>query len=179
MWKNKKISVILPTYNEKDSIARIIQEYFDTGYVDEVVVVNNNAIAGTREVVEKTKARQVFEKEQGYGYAIRRGFDEAKGDLIVISEPDGTFRPSDIIKLLAYSDDYDAIWGTRTDIRFIGRGANMGMALRLGNYFVAKLLQFLFNTTRLTDVGCTLKLYKKEVIDKIKRNFKVGASTLA
>ena len=43
MWNNKTVSIILPTYNEKDSIARVIDEYFATGYVDEIVVVNNNA----------------------------------------------------------------------------------------------------------------------------------------
>ncbi len=174
MWKSKTVSVILPTYNEKDSIAKAIQDYFDTGYVDEVIVINNNAARCTKEIVDKTNAKQVFETKQGYGYAIRRGIDEAKSDLIVISEPDGTFRSSDIVKLLVYSDDYDAVWGSRTDIRFIEKGANMGIALRYGNYFVAKLLQFLFNTTRLSDVGCTFKLYKKEVVDDIKIHFKVG-----
>ncbi len=174
MWKTKTVCVILPTYNEKDSIMQVIRDYFDTGYVDEVIVVNNNAARGTKEIVDKTNARQVFENKQGYGYAIRKGIDEAKSDLIVISEPDNTFFAGDIIKLLAYADDYDAVWGTRTDIRFIEKGANMGMALRLGNFFVAKLFQFLFNTTRLTDVGCTLKLYKRETIDSIKKHFKVG-----
>lgn len=174
MWQKKTVSVILPTYNEKDSIEKVIECYFDTGYVDEVIVVNNNAVSGTKEIVDKTKARQVFENKQGYGYAIRKGIDEVKSDLIVISEPDNTFSPKDIIKLLAYADDYDAVWGTRTDIRFIEKGANMGMTLRLGNLFVAKLMQFLFNTTRLTDVGCTLKLYKRTVIDDIKKHFKVG-----
>jgi len=174
MWKKKTVSVVLPTYNEKDSIAKAIRDYLDTGYVDEIIVVNNNAISGTKEIVEKTQAIQVFESKQGYGYAIRRGIEEAKSDLIIIAEPDGTFDAGDILKLLAYSDDYDAVWGTRTDIRFIEQGANMGMPLRLGNFFVAKTLQCLFNTTRLTDVGCTFKLYKKEVIDDIKAHFKVG-----
>lgn len=85
MWKSQRVSVILPTYNEKDSIERVINEYFATGYVDEVLVVNNNAAAGTKEIVEKTKARQVFENKQGYGYAIRRGFQEANADIIVVS----------------------------------------------------------------------------------------------
>ena len=174
MWKENSVSVILPTYNEKDSIVKVIQDYFDTGYVDEVIVVNNNAVSGTKEIVDKTDARQVYENKQGYGYAIRRGIDEAKSDLIVISEPDGTFRASDIIKLLIYSDDYDAVWGTRTDVRFIEQGANMNIALRFGNLFVAKTIQFLFNTTRLSDAGCTLKLYKKEVIDDIKKYFTIG-----
>jgi len=47
MWKNKNVSVILPTNNEKDSIARGINDFFETGYVDEVIVVNNNAVEGT------------------------------------------------------------------------------------------------------------------------------------
>lgn len=174
MWKGKTISVILPTYNEKDSIEKIINDYFNTGYVDEVLVVNNNAAQGTKEIVEKTNARQVLESRQGYGYAVRKGIDEARGDLILFSEPDSTFCANDIVKLLAYSDDYDAVWGTRTDIRFIERGANMGMSLRLGNLIVAKLLQVLFNTTRLSDVGCTLKLYKRELLKSIKRRFTVG-----
>ena len=175
MWKGKTVGVILPTYNEKESIKKVISDYFNTGYVDEVVVVNNNAVSGTAEVVRQTPAHQVFERKQGYGYAIRRGLDEANSDLIIISEPDNTFRAKDIIKLLAYADDYDAVWGTRTDIRFIERGANMRMALRLGNFFVAKMLQFLFNTTRLTDMGCTLKLFRRQAIERIKPHFRIGA----
>lgn len=174
MWNNKTVSIILPTYNEKDSIGEAIEDCFEVSHVDEVIVVNNNAAKGTKEIVEKTAARQIFEQKQGYGYAIRSGIDEARGDLIVISEPDGTFSAKDIIKLLAYSDDYDAVWGTRTDIRFIEKGANMGILLRLGNLMVAKILQFCFNTTRLSDVGCTFKLYKKEVIYDIKKYFTIG-----
>jgi glycosyltransferase involved in cell wall biosynthesis len=174
MWKNKTVSVILPTYNEKDSIARVINDYFNTGFVDEVIVVNNNAVAGTAEVVAATKAKQVFEPNQGYGNAIRRGFQETKCDFILISEPDGTFTAKDIVKFLAYIDDYAVVWGTRTDTRFIGDGANMGLAMRLGNIAVAKLLQLLFDTTRISDVGCTLKLYRREVIEDISRYFRVG-----
>ena len=96
-------------HNEKDSIGEAIRGYFDTGYIDEVIVVNNNAASGTKEIVEKTNAKQIFEKKQGYGYAIRRGIDEIRSDLIVISEPDNTFCAADIIKLLAYADDYDAV----------------------------------------------------------------------
>ena len=175
MWNNRKVSVIFPTYNEKDSIREAIENFFATGYVDEIIVVNNNAREGTDREVGKTKAIQVFEKKQGYGFAIRRGFEEATGDLIVLSEPDGTFEARDILKLLAYSDSFDAVWGTRTNIALIGFGANMGMFMRLGNVFTAKIMQNLYNTSRLTDVGCTYKLFKKEVIEKIKDKFNVGS----
>jgi glycosyltransferase involved in cell wall biosynthesis len=174
MWKNKKVSVILPTYNEKDSIKEVIEGFFDTGYVDEVVVVNNNASRGTEERVWKTKAVQVFDKKQGYGHAIQRGFKEASGDLLVLSEPDGTFEPKDILKLLAYSDSFDAVWGTRTNIALISRGANMNMPMRLANVIVAKIIQFLFDTSRLTDVGCTYKLFKTKVIATIQDQFSIG-----
>lgn len=175
MWNNKKVSVIFPTYNEKDSIKEAIENFFATGYVDEIIVVNNNASEGTDREVGKTNAIQVFEKKQGYGYAIRRGFEEATGDLIVLSEPDGTFEAGDILKLLVYSDSFDSVWGTRTNIALIGHGANMGMFMRLGNVFTAKIMQNLYNTSRLTDVGCTYKLFKKEVIERIKGQFNVGS----
>jgi glycosyltransferase involved in cell wall biosynthesis len=176
MWGNKTVSVIFPTYNEKDSIYACINELFDTGVVDEIVVVNNNAVAGTSEEVKKTKAREVFEPEQGYGYAIQRGFKEVSGDIIVISEPDGTFSGHDIRKLLAYSEDFDAVLGTRTTSVLIWKGSNMGIFLKWGNWAVAKMMEFLFNTTTLTDVGCTMKLIKKRVLDKIIDKFTVSGS---
>lgn len=176
MWKGKRVSVVFPTYNEKKSIRNVIWEFHDTGYADEIVVVNNNAVEGTDAEVGKTPAVRVHEKRQGYGYAIRKGLKAATGELIVIAEPDGTFTGRDLLKLLVFSDEYDAVWGTRTDIRLIGAGANMKMHMRMGNYIVAKYLQMLFNTTRLSDVGCTLKLFHRHVIETIRTDFEVGGS---
>lgn len=176
MWKDKKVSVIFPTYNEKDSIKEVVLDFHNTGYVDELIVVNNNAIAGTDEQVSRTPAVNVRETRQGYGYAIRKGLEVATGDLLVIAEPDGTFVGRDLIKLLVFSEEYDAVWGTRTDVRLIGTGANMKLHMRVGNYTVAKYLQFLFNTTRLSDVGCSLRLFHRHVIETIKDDFEVGSS---
>ena len=174
MWKGKKVSVIFPTYNEKDSIRDAIEEFFASGYVDEIVVVNNNAVEGTDEEVKKTKARLVYEKRQGYGYAIWKGLEEATGDYLIISEPDGTFSGKDVIKLLAYSDDFDYVLGTRTTRELIWEGANMNFFLKWGNWAVAKLMEFLYNTTTLTDVGCTMRLIKRHVYEKVKPFFTVG-----
>lgn len=173
MWEGNKVSIILPTYNEKDSIREYINELFATGIVDEVIVVNNNAVAGTSEEVSKTKARELFESKQGYGAAIRRAFEEVQGDYIMISEPDGTFRGKDIFKLLVYSDEFDVVFGTRTTRELIWSGANMGFFLRWGNWVVAKMMEFLFNTSGLTDVGCTMRLIKKHALEKIKSLFTV------
>jgi hypothetical protein len=172
----KSVSVILPTYNEKDSIRQVILEFFSTGVVDEIVVVNNNAAEGTSEQIAGTGAREVFEPQQGYGAAIRRGIREATGDCVVICEPDGTFLARDIVKLLAYADDFDVVYGSRTSQLLVWRGANMGLFLRIGNWAVAKYLQFLFNAPSLSDVGCTMRLLHRHVVEELTNEFEVDGS---
>ena len=178
MWNGKQISVIFPTYNEKDSIYQAIEDFFASGYVDEIVVVNNNAAPGTAEEVARTRAKQVFEPQQGYGAAIRRGFREVDpaSDYIIVSEPDGTFSGRDVIKLLAYANDFEYVLGTRTSREFIWAGANMGRFLKWGNWAVAKMVEFLFNTTLLTDVGCTMRLIRRDSLDRLESQFTVETS---
>lgn len=176
MWNGKTVSVILMTYAEKDSIRKVIEDFFATGHVDEVLVVNNNAEPGTSEEVEQTAARQVFEESQGYGHAIRRGLLEARGDLIVLAEPDGTFLANDIVKLLAYSAEVDVVLGTRTTRELIWEDANMGLFLKWGNWAVAKLVEVVFNTSHLSDVGCTYRLLTRPMAEFLAANMKVGSS---
>jgi glycosyltransferase involved in cell wall biosynthesis len=176
MWNGRSVSVVLGTYAERDSIYDVIQGFLETGVVDEVVVVNNNAEPGTEEEVARTEARQVFEPKQGYGHSYQRGMAEATGDLIVLAEPDGTFLPRDIVKLLTYSDDCDAVFGTRTTREMIWDGANMGFFLKWGNWAVAKLVEVLFNTSHLSDVGCTYKLLRRPLAEQLLPRLRVGGS---
>jgi glycosyltransferase involved in cell wall biosynthesis len=168
--------VVLMTYAERDSIRSVIEGFFETGVVDEVLVVNNNAEPGTVEEVNKTGARMVSEPEQGYGHACRRGLVEADGDLIVLAEPDGTFLPSDINKLLVFSGECDAVFGTRTTRELIWHGANMDWFLRWGNWAVAKFVEAIFNTSHLSDVGCTYRLFTRELADLIAEQLQVGGN---
>lgn len=161
MWKERRVAVVLPTYNEKDSIRQVVFDFAKLESVDLIIVVNNNATPGTSEELVGTPAIEVHESQQGYGAAIQRGVREALGrgaDLVSICEPDGTFVPADIMKLLAYCDDIDVVFGSRTVSTFIWDGANMGPFLRWGNWFVAKLIEALFNTVYLSDVGCTFRV---------------------
>lgn len=176
MWRGQKVSVIFPTYNEKDSIRAAIEDFFACEHVDEIVVVNNNAAPGTDAEVNQTRARLVHEPRQGYGFAIWKGLAEATGDLLIIAEPDGTFSGHDVYKLLAYSDDVPAVFGTRTSREFVWEGANMGFFLKFGNWAVGKLIEFLFNTTILTDVGCSMRLLRRDVYETIAPQFTVGGS---
>ncbi len=176
MWNGRTVSVILMTYAERDSIRAVIEGFLATGVVDEVLVVNNNAQEGTTEEVATTAARQVFESQQGYGFATRRGLAEATGDLLILAEPDGTFLPRDVFKLLVYSDDCDAVFGTRTTRELIWRGANMGAFLKWGNWAVAKMVEALFNTSHLSDVGCTYRLLERNLAQRLAPQFTVGGS---
>jgi glycosyltransferase involved in cell wall biosynthesis len=177
MWHGRTVSVILPTYNERDSIRQSIEDIQATGVADEILVINNNAAPGTSEEVAKTDALEIHEPKQGYGNAIRRGFHDATGDLLIVSEPDGTFLGRDILKLLAYADDFDVVYGSRTARMFIWRGANMGLFLRWGNWAVAKLMEFLFNSTNLTDVGCTMRLIHRQALHEIEPEITIGGSS--
>ncbi len=176
MWNGKEVSVVLMTYAERDSIRGVIDGFFATGLVDEVLVVDNNAQAGTGEEVRRTRARLVHEPHQGYGHATRRGLIEARGELVVLAEPDGTFLPEDILKLLVYSSECDVVFGTRTTRELIWAGANMARFLRWGNWAVAKLIEALFNTSHLSDVGCTYKLLRRDTARHVAETMKVGGS---
>lgn len=176
MYNNKTVSVILPTYNEKDSIKKVINDFENLGIVDEIIVINNNAAEGTSDEVKNTSAIEVIETDQGYGSAIQRGFKESKGDLVLVCEPDDTFLAKDIYKFLAYSEDVSIVYGSRTIKNFIWENANMGFLLRNGNYLVSKLLEVLFNTNSLSDVGCTYRLINREALNMMLPHFKVKSN---
>ncbi len=173
MYDGKKISVVFGTYREKRSIRKAINELFASGFVDEVVVVNNNAEVGTDEEIKKTKAKLFYETKQGYGWAYQTAMRKATGDYIITSEADGTFRGKDIEKLLVYSKEHAVVIGSRTSL--IGSLAGidgMNVFRKFANVIEAKTIEILFNTNALTDVGCTLKLFKRPAYNKLKRLWK-------
>jgi glycosyltransferase involved in cell wall biosynthesis len=176
MYQQLRVSVILPTYRERDSIRQVILAFEALGVVDEILVINNNAIEGTSENIRGTSAIEIREPRQGYGAAIRRGFAEATGDLVVVCEPDATFLARDLHKFLAYAGDVDIAYGSRTIKTFIWERANMGFLLKWGNWFVAKLLEVLFNTSYLSDVGCTYRMIRREALLKLLPTFQVNSN---
>lgn len=176
MYGDRKVSVVLPAYNEAGYIRRAVEDFSLDGVVDEIIVVDNNSRDGTGDEARQTRARVVQERAQGYGHALRRGIREARGDLVVLAEPDGTFVGRDILKLLAYSDDFDMVCGTRTTRELIWAQANMGWFLRIGNVAVAKLVQVLYGGPSLSDCGCTLRLTHRAALDRIQDDLHVGGS---
>jgi glycosyltransferase involved in cell wall biosynthesis len=172
----RTVSVVFPAYNEEPYIRSAIEDFLIPGVVDEVLVIDNNSRDRTAEVAAGTDARVVRETRQGYGFALRRGLQEATGDIVILAEPDGTFLGRDVMKLLAYADDFDMVCGTRTTRELVWDQANMGWFLRMGNWTVAKLIQLLYGGPSLSDCGCTLRLTHRAALARIANAFTVGGS---
>ncbi|WP_246984025.1 glycosyltransferase family 2 protein [Halorientalis marina] len=168
----------MPAYNEEPNICDAVSSFAALDTVDEVIVVDNNSTDQTAQIARQNGATVVPEPRQGYGYACRRGLDEAtdRAELAVLVEPDGTFMTRDVQKLLVYADDCDLVLGTRTSSEFIWDEAKMGPFLRWGNWGLAKLIEVLFNTTNLTDVGCTYRLIDADSYEMIRNSLMVGGS---
>ena len=175
MYKGKKVSLILPAYNEEESITSVILGFTRIGLVDEIVVVNNNSTDKTESLAKGTgKARVVAEKKRGYGYALRRGLSTAKGDILVMCDADNTYMPADLKKLLAYLGKYDFIFGTRVNPKYLLKGSTMGLVRRWANILVSTLISILFKGPILTDAGATFRVFERRKYEKIKRGFTTG-----
>lgn len=180
MWKGKKVSVIIPAHNEEETVREIIEEvYRDASPVDEVIVINNNSTDRTVDEVKKTTAKLVFESRKGYGFALRRGLEEAAGDFVIFFDADGNFPAKDIMKLFPYADDFDFVKGTRARKELVEKGIYTPFVSWLaivGNVVVAKFQQFLFRGPSLTDAGCTLRLMNRKTVNLIQPHLTVGGA---
>jgi len=176
---SRNVTVVMPAYNEQDAIARVVKQFLAIPLVAEVVVVNNNSKDETAARATAAGARVVLETQQGYGFACRRALMESKTEWTILVESDETFHAKDIHKFVAYCDDFDVIFGTRTSKSCIWEGANMGWFLRYGNWAVAKYLEYLHNGPCLTDVGCTYKMLRRSVIKDLSNFWRIGDSSFS
>jgi glycosyltransferase involved in cell wall biosynthesis len=174
--KKHRVSVVMPAYNEEEGIEDTIKGFKKISEVTEIVIADNNCTDRTPEIAKKLGAKVVKEPRQGYGFACQTALRSGTHDIIILTESDQTFDAEDIYKLLAYIDDADMVIGTRTCKNMIRPGAKMNTFLRIGNIFVAKLLELTFHEypVRLTDVGCTFRAIKKDKLKKIEKKFTVG-----
>lgn len=165
MHAGKKVSVVVPAYNEEETIGAVVEDFLGHPAVDEVLVVDNNCRDRTAAIATEKGARVVPESAAGYGCALKAGMRAASGDLLILVEADGSFLAHDIDKFLAYLPDCAMVLGTRTTRQMVQQGANMDKLLRWGNVTAAKILQLLWyipGEPRLTDVGCTYRALHKE-----------------
>lgn len=171
MFRHRTVSLVIPAYNEEETIRQVVEEFRQEPHLDEIVVVDNNCKDRTAEFATAAGARVVAESRPGYGSALMAGMAAAKGDLLVLVEADGSFRARDVVKLLVYLDDAGMVMGTRTTKQMVEQGANMRFLLRWGNVFMAKFLQLCWlrpSEPRFTDVGCTFRALSRATFEKIR-----------
>jgi len=169
-----KISIIIPCYNEINTIEKIIdkillQEAFDK----EIIVIDDNSTDGTRDLLKSIKGKYnkliINSKNYGKGYSIKKGISNATGDIILIQDADLEYDPSDYERLIRpiILDYADVVFGSR----FAGAEEKRVLFFwhSLGNKFLTLLSNMLTNLN-LTDMESGYKVFKSDVIKNINLN---------
>lgn len=167
-----KLSIIIPCFNEKNTIQNIIEAVINSPYPDkEIIVIDDCSTDGTATVLKEKIAHMVnkviyHEYNQGKGAAVRSGIKEATGDMIIIQDADMEYDPNeyDILVEPIKQNKADVVIGSR----FMGHGPHRVLYFwhRLGNGFLT-LLSNAFTNLNLTDMECCYKVYRREILQSI------------
>ncbi|MDA0177580.1 Glycosyltransferase [Mesoflavibacter sp. HG96] len=155
-----KIKVIIPAFNEQDSIAKVIQDI--PSLVEEVIVVSNNSTDLTEVNAKQAGATVLTENRKGYGYACLKGMDYIastslsnplkKPDIIVFLDGDYSDYPEELTKIIApiIEDNIDLVIGSR--VKELREDGAMTPQQIFGNWLATKLMSIFFNA-KFTDLG--------------------------
>jgi glycosyltransferase involved in cell wall biosynthesis len=149
-----KVAVVIPAYNEEQSIVKVI-ENIPKDKVSEIIVVDNNSTDGTKEVAHKAGATVLFEEEKGYGAACLKGIDYLKQttpDIVVFLDGDYSDYPEELINLVnpIENENYDFVLGSRV-IGEREKGA-LPFQSRIGSIIAGGLIRT-FWKVKYTDLG--------------------------
>jgi len=162
-----KVSVIIPVYNERDTIAETIARVRAAPVEKEIIVVDDASTDGTAEIVEPLVgpdlklARQP--RNQGKGAAIRRGLQEATSEIVLIQDADLEYDPADYPRLVApiEAGEADVVYGTRAP-----RFAGMRLPHRAFNWLAARLANLLYRAN-ITDEATCYKVFRTAILRSI------------
>jgi hypothetical protein len=146
MFKTKKISLVIPCYNEEEGLRSIFQKI--PSFIDEVVVADNNSTDKTSEIAKQFGAVVVFEKKRGYGLAYRKGLLNATGDIIVTMDGDGSYPVGAAESMIAFLEEkaYDFVNGNRFPVKdrtimpFINQIANLAISSFIRYFFKVNIV---------------------------------------
>jgi glycosyltransferase involved in cell wall biosynthesis len=166
------VSVIVPCFNEKSTIMPLLQQVMAAPFDKEIVVVDDGSTDGTRDILDAQakgldRVRIVMqERNQGKGAALRRGFAEAKGDIVIVQDADLEYDPNEIPQVIAPIVDghADVVYGSR----FLG-GPHRVLYYwhSVGNHFLTTVANMVTDLN-LTDMETCYKAFRREVIQSIR-----------
>jgi glycosyltransferase involved in cell wall biosynthesis len=166
----KRLSIIVPVYNEKKTIQEIIRriDNVDVGMEKEIIIVDGCSTDGTKEILDNLKRKDIKviaeKKRRGKGAAIRLGFKSATGDIQLIQDADLEVHPAEYPYLLnpILNGNKHVVFGSR----FLkGRGFTP-VGSYVGNKLITMALNVLF-FVRLTDIATCHKVFTRDVVKKL------------
>lgn len=165
------LSVVMPVYNEKNTLKKIVDEVLKLDIVKELIMVDDGSTDGTKEFIQKTdfgpKVRKVYhEKNMGKGAALATGFKEADADIIAIQDADLEYDPQEFRDLIEpiRKGVADVVYGSRLSG---GKPQRVYMFWhKIGNGVITFVTNILYNST-FTDIETCYKAFRKDVIKSI------------
>jgi len=169
--KRIAVSVVVPCFNEKATILQLLQSVIDAPFEKEIILVDDGSTDGTDELLRERAAsfpgvRLFFQgRNQGKGAALRRGFQEATGDIVIVQDADLEYDPREIPKVIEpiIQGHADAVYGSR----FMG-GSHRVLYYwhSIGNQLLTTLSNMVTNLN-LSDMETCYKAFRREVIQSI------------
>lgn len=167
------LSIIIPCYNEKNTIETLVQEVLNSSYTNqEIIIIDDFSTDGTRKILQE-KIYPLVHKiiyqpcNQGKGSAIAKGIEEANGDIIIIQDADLEYDPKEYLKIITpiIDDKADVVYGSR----FISGECRRVLYFwhRLGNGFLTTLSN-IFTNLNLSDMETCYKAFRASIIKPIK-----------
>ena len=166
-----KLTVIIPAYNEKNTIQEIVRRVQATKLVDEIIIVDDGSTDGTQALIAPMDGKDnvkviLLEKNQGKGAAVRAGISAASGDVLMIQDADLEYDPREYPNLMKPIEEglADVVYGSR----FLGAPHR---AILFWNMVANKLLTLMTNVLYnniLTDMETGYKVFKREVVAEMK-----------
>ena len=160
------LSIVMPAFNERSTIEEIIRRVLAVPVRKELIVVDDGSTDGTRDLLQQLQRELAFTlllqpKNAGKGAALRAGFAQVRGDIVVVQDADLEYSPEeypDLIELIC-SGRADVVYGSR----FLGRHRVFLFVHYMGNRLLTLLTNVLYNTM-LTDMETCFKAMRVEVV---------------
>lgn len=161
----KDIAILIPCYNEAQTIEKVIKDYHNVIPYASIYVCDNNSTDATAEIAEKAGAKVIKEVRQGKGYAVRKLFQEISADIYILVDGDDTYSANDLTKLISsfLKEEVEMLVGTRLEEHQTGSFRHIH---KFGNHLITLIVNIIFNS-HLTDILSGYRIFTRNYVKGI------------